>query len=343
MRRVVLAYSGGLDITATVSWLAGTGQAEVVAVTVDLGQGRELESVRDRALSAGCVRAHVLDACAEFADHYVLPTLQAGAAGGLVGTLASALARPLIAVRLIEIARIEAASAVACDCPNGSDDLARTGVYVQDLAPGLELITPAAGWRQARSDVNIWGRSVEGGALEDAGLEPPADCFTMTSDPASAPLSPAFVEISFEKGLPTAVNGVAMPFVDIIGSLNTIAGNAGVGRTDVIEDRLSGHKVRVVCEAPAAVVLHQAHAGLEQLVSSRDLQRVKQGLAATYADLVHTGHWYSPLREALDAFVAKSQEPVTGTVRVRLFRGTSVVVGRRGRELPVAASSTEAA
>ena len=352
MERIVLAYSGGLDTCVAVPWLAETYNAEVVAVTLDLGQGRELDSIRERALAAGAVRAHVLDVRAEFADRYILPALQAGAIYEGRYLLASALGRPLIASKLVEIAGIEGATAIAHGCTGKGNDQVRIDVSVRALDPGMHVIAPARLWGMTRSDeieyarqrgipvpvtqtspygtdANLWGRSIECGVLEDAWVEPPADIYTLTVDPAACPDEPAYVDIDFERGVPVSVNGIAMPFLDIIGSLGTIAGNHGVGRIDMIENRLVGIKSREIYESPAAVVLHQAHAELEGFVIPRDLDRVKRDLALTYADLVYNGLWYSPVRDAIDAFVAKTQEHVTGTIRVKLFKGTSHVVGRR--------------
>lgn len=352
MERIVLAYSGGLDTSVAVPWLAETRGAEVVAVTLDLGQGRELESVRERALAAGAVRAHVLDARAEFADRHVLPALQAGAVYEGGDPLATALGRPLIARVLVDIARIEGATAIAHGCTGAGNDEARIDVSVRALDPGLTVIAPARAWGMTRSgkieyarqhgipapaaqaspyaiDANLWGRSAASGALDDPWVEAPADVYALTADPARCPDEPAYVEIAFERGVPVSINGVAMPFLDIIGSLGTIAGNHGVGRLDMVENRLVGIKSRTICEAPAAVVLHQAHRDLEGFVITRDLERVKRDLARTYADLVYNGLWYSPLREAIDAFVARTQEHVTGTIRMKLFKGSSHVVGRQ--------------
>jgi argininosuccinate synthase len=352
VERIVLAYSGGLDTSVAVPWLAETYHAEVITLTLDLGQGRELDSVRERALAAGAVRAHVLDVRAEFADHYILPALQAGAIYEGQHPLATALGRPLMASKLVEIARIEGATAIAHGCTGNGNDQVRIEVSVRALEPGITVIAPARIWGMTRpdeieyarqrgipvpvtqaspysTDANLWGRSVECGVLEDPSVGPPADVYTLTADPAACPDRPACVEIGFERGVPVSVNGISMPFIDIIGSLNTIAGNHGVGRIDMVDNRLVGITSREIYEAPAAVVLHQAHADLEGFVIPRDLDRVKRDLGRTYADLVHDGLWYSPVREAIDAFVAKTQEQVTGTIRVKLFKGTSHVVGRQ--------------
>ena len=352
MNRIVLAYAGGLDTSVAVAWLAETYGAEVVCVTLDLGQGKDLQSVRERALSAGAIRAHVLDVREEFAQQYILPALQADAVYEGRYPLATALGRPLIAKQLVEIARIEGANAIAHGCTGKGNDQVRIEVSARALMPGLRVIAPAresgmthdAKIEFARQhgiavpaaapgpyviDANLWGRSIQRGVLEDPWLEPPPDVFALTRDPSRCPDEPAYIELEFEGGVPVAVNSVPMPLTDVIASVGTIAGAHGVGRIDMIENRLVGIKTREVYEAPSAVVLHMAHRELESFVSPRDLQRVKQEMAARYADMVYDGAWYSPVREAMDAFVAKVQERVTGVLRVKLFKGSAQVVGRR--------------
>jgi len=352
MDRIVLAYSGGLDTSVAVPWLAEKYNAEVICATLDLGQGKELESVRERALAAGAIRCHVLDAREEFADKYILPALQAGAIYEGSYPLATALGRPLIARKLVEIARIEGATSIAHGCTGKGNDQVRIDVSARALMPGVRVIAPAREWGMTRpdeieyarkrgipvpvtvaspysTDANLWGRSIECGVLEDPWVEPPAEVYTLTRDPARCPDAPAYIELQFEKGVPAAVNGVAMSFMDIIASVGTIAGAHGVGRIDMVENRLVGIKSREIYEAPAAVVLHMAHRELESFVSPRDLLRLKQEMSLKYADMVYNGVWYSPIREAIDALVANIQERVTGVVRVKLFKGSSHVVGRK--------------
>jgi argininosuccinate synthase len=352
MDRIVLAYSGGLDTSVAVPWLAENYHAEVICATLDLGQGKELESVRDRALAAGAIRCHVLDVREEFADKYILPALQAGAIYEGSYPLATALGRPLIARKLVEIARIEGANSIAHGCTGKGNDQVRIDVSARALMPGVRVIAPAREWGMTRpdeieyahrrgipvpvtvaspysTDTNLWGRSIECGVLEDPWVEPPADVYTLTKDPAQCPDAPAYIELQFEKGVPVAVNGVPMPFMDLIASVSTIAGAHGVGRIDMVENRLVGIKSREIYEAPAAVVLHMAHRELEGFVSPRDLLRLKQEMSLKYADMVYNGVWYSPVREAIDALVASIQERVTGMIRVKLFKGASYVVGRK--------------
>ena len=352
MKRIVLAYSGGLDTSVAVRWLAEKYGAEIIAVTLDLGQGQELTNVRERALALGAIRAHVIDAREEFARDYVLPALQARAIYEDGYPLASSLARPLIAKHLVAIARMEGASAVAHGCTAKDNDQVGLDISVRALDPSLELIAPAREWNMSRSDEieyarvrnipvpvtiaspysvdsNLWGRSIECGVLEDAWEEPPADIYTLTRPPHQCPDEPAYIEIDFDRGVPVRANGIDMALVELIESLETIAGAHGVGRIDMIENRLMGIKSREVYEAPAAVVLHAAHRELEKLVISRDLERIKQDMGRVYADAVYNGLWFSPTREAIDAFVGAIQPRVSGTVRLKLFKGDCRVVGRR--------------
>ena len=352
MERIVLAYSGGLDTSVAVKWLADKYEAEIVTVTVDLGQGKELDDVRERALAVGAVRAHVVDAREEFARHYVLPALQAGAIYESRYPLATALGRPLIAKKLVEVAEMEDAGMIAHGCTGKGNDQVRMDVSSRALNPSIKVVAPARVWGLTRpeeikyaqqhgipvpasvenpysTDSNLWGRSIECGVLEDPWVEPPEDIYTLTKSPVEAPDVPAYVEIEFESGVPTKVNGVKMPFTELINSLETIAGAHGIGRIDMVENRLVGIKSREIYEAPAACVLHAAHRELEALVIPRDLERLKVSLSKAYADLVYDGLWFSVTRESIDAFVASIQKRVSGIVRVKLFKGDCRVVGRK--------------
>ncbi len=355
MDRIVLAYSGGLDTSVAIRWLAEKYGAEIVTVTMDLGQGKELEDARERALGLGAVRAHVRDLRDEFALGYILPALQAGAVYEHHYPLATALGRPLIARHLVDVARAEGATAVAHGCgTEKGNDAARIEQAVHKLNPDLEILAPLGLWDVARADkvifarkrgipvpvsadspyttdVNLWGRSIEYGVLDDPWLEPPADVYQLTRSPADAPNQPAYVEVEFEAGVPVAINGVSMSLVELIGSLETIAGAHGIGRIDMLENRLGGTKSREIYEAPAAVLLHAAHNELQKYVTPRDLARLASELGVKYADLVYTGLWYTPTREAIDALVAKVQERVTGAIRLKLFKGDYRVVGRKSR------------
>ena len=352
MERIVLAYSGGLDTSVAVKWLADKYAAEIVTVTIDLGQGKELDDVRERALAVGAVRAHVVDAREEFARHYVLPALQAGAIYESRYPLATALGRPLIAKKLVEVAEMEDAGMIAHGCTGKGNDQVRMDVSARALNPSIKVVAPARVWGLTRpeeiqyaqqhgipvpasvenpysTDSNLWGRSIECGVLEDPWVEPPEDIYALTKSPVEAPDVPAYVEVEFESGVPTKVNGVNMPFTELINSLETIAGAHGIGRIDMVENRLVGIKSREIYEAPAACVLHAAHRELEALVIPRDLERLKVSLSKAYADLVYDGLWFSVTRESIDAFVASIQKRVSGIVRVKLFKGDCRVVGRK--------------
>jgi argininosuccinate synthase len=352
MERIVLAYSGGLDTSVAIPWLTETYGAEVIAVTLDLGQGENLDFARERALATGAAGAHVIDVREEFAREYILPALQAGAIYEDRYPLATALGRPLIAKKLVEIAHLEGARAIAHGCTGKGNDQVRLDVSARALDPTMRVYAPARVWGMTRSDEieyararniavpvtkespystdeNLWGRSIECGILEDPWVEPPADAFSLTRSGAACPDGPAYIEIAFRSGVPAEVNGVAMPLTELIHSVATIAGVHGVGRIDMVENRLVGIKSREVYEAPAAVVLHAAHRELESLVTTRDLMRLKRELGVKYADLVYNGLWFTPMRQAIDAFVSTMQAQVTGEVRLRLFKGECRVAGCR--------------
>jgi len=352
MSRIVLAYSGGLDTSVAIAWLAEQYRVDVIAVTVDVGQGKELDDVRERALAIGAVRAHVLDVREEFARSFILPALQAGARYEGRYPLATALSRPLIARHLVEIARIEGAAAIAHGGTDRGNDQVRLEISLRALEPALVVIAPTREWNMSRADeieyarargipvpatadspysidTNLWGRSIECGVLEDPWQEPPEEIYGLTKAAADSPDMAAYVELEFERGVPVKINGVAMSPVELIECLGTIAGAHGIGRVDMVESHLVGTKTREVYEAPAAVALHTAHSDLQALVTPRDLERLTTDLGVKYADLVYNGQWYTPTREAIDAFVSKVQERVTGTIRLKLFKGDCRVVGRK--------------
>jgi argininosuccinate synthase len=348
--RIVLAYSGGLDTSVAIAWLAEQYAAEVIAVTLDLGQGRELTDVRERALAVGATRAHVLDVRDEFASDYILPALQAGALYEDRYPLATALSRPLIARKLVDVAKMEGASVIAHGCNGKANDELRLELGVKALDPTMTVLAPARIWGMSREalveyakarhipipsddpytvDTNLWGRSIERGVLEDPWQESPEDIYTLTRAARDCPNEPAYVEIEFDQGVPLRANGVEMPLVELIESLETIAGSHGVGRIDMVENAATGGKSREIYEAPAAVLLHTAHSELEKLVVPRDLERLGHELGRAYADLAYNGRWFSPTREAIDAFMRTMQPRVTGAVRLKLFKGDCRVVGRR--------------
>jgi argininosuccinate synthase len=352
VERIVLAYSGGLDTSVAIPWLAETYGAEVIALTLDMGQGRELDNIRERALAIGAVRAHVVDVREEFAREYILPALQAGALYEDRYPMATSLGRPLIAKCLVDVATREGATAIAHGCTGKGNDQVRLDVSARALNPDIRVIAPARVWGMSRpdemeyarargvpvpttiaspysTDANLWGRSIECGVLEDPWVEPPEEIYVLTRSPQESPDEPGYAEVEFESGVPVALDGRRMSLLELIAALDRAAGAHGVGRIDMVENRLVGIKSREIYEAPAAVALHTAHRDLEGLVISRDLERLKRQLSRVYADLVYNGLWFSSTREALDALVAKVQEHVTGTVRLKFFKGDCRVAGRK--------------
>ncbi len=347
--KIVLAYSGGLDTSVAVPWLKEEYGADVITLTIDLGMV-DLESIRQRALQVGAAKALAVDGREVLVNEFLFPALQAGAIYEEQYPLATALGRPLIARCLVEAARAEGAFAVAHGCTGKGNDQVRIDVGVAALAPEIRVIAPIRDWgmsredeleyAQARSlpinagksrfsvDENLWGRSAEAGELEDPWLEPPEDAYSWTRPVNAAPEQPARLEICFEQGRPVAVDGESMAGVDLIRHLNVIAGEHGVGRVDHVENRLVGIKSREVYETPAAVCLHAAHKALETLTLSREQARTKLRLAQEYADLVYNGLWFTHHRQDLDAYVRSTQRYVTGRVRLRLHKGSCVVVGR---------------
>jgi argininosuccinate synthase len=353
MQKVVLAYSGGLDTSVAIRWIQEKYDMEVVTLTVDVGANdRDLNSIRERALQIGAVNALVRDVKDEFVKFFIWPALQAGALYETEYPLATALARPLIAWNLVQVARQEGASAIAHGCTGKGNDQVRFDISVNVLAPDLKIIAPVREWRMTRDeeikyahengiplmdvskkrysvDQNLWGRSVEAGVLEDPWNEAPEDAYEWTAGPDAQPDEPQYLEIDFEKGIPVALDGERLDGVTLINRLNEIAGKHGIGRIDHLENRLVGIKSREIYEAPAAVLLHKAHAWLEDMTLTKDSARFKSKVAAEYADLVYNGLWFSPLHQDLAAYVASSQRYVTGTVRVKLFKGTISKAGSK--------------
>jgi argininosuccinate synthase len=351
--RIVVAYSGGLDTSVMVRWLIENKGVEVITFTGNLGYSRELEGVKEKAIQTGAVRAYVSDLRKEFVEEYVFPALKAGALYEKTYPMATSLGRPLLAKGLVEVARKEKATMVAHGCTGKGNDQVRFEVSVAALAPDLKNVAPLREWEfksreaeiaYARAhnipvaattknpysiDENIWGTAVECGVLEDPMAEPPADAFQRTVSPELAPDTPTVVDILFDHGVPVGVNGKAMDSVALVQSLNDIGGANGVGRLDLIENRLVGIKSREVYEAPAATILHFAHTELERLTLDRSVFHMKNQLAAEYANLVYNGLWFTPLREALDAFVTETQKNVSGLVRLKLYKGNVVIAGRK--------------
>ena len=350
--KIVLAYSGGLDTSVAIRWLQETYGAEVATLTMDLGGKVDLDGARRRALEIGAVRADVMDAREEFIAEYVWPALRAGAVYEGVYPLATALGRPLIAKHLVRIAQEERAFAIAHGCTGKGNDQVRFDVSAAALAPAIKVVAPAREWGMTRddeiayaqqrgvpldlnkrspysTDENLWGRSIEAGDLEDPWAEPPEEAYAWTVSAGAAPDEPRYVEIRFADGVPVAIDGEELGAVALVELLNDVAGSNGVGRIDHVENRLVGIKSREIYEAPAAVVLHQAHRALEQMCLSKEQSRFKERLAAEYADMVYNGLWFTAHRRDLDAYVSSTQRHVNGAVRVRLHKGSAVVAGRR--------------
>ena len=350
-KKVVLAYSGGLDTSVCVKWLEQQG-AEPYALYLDLGQGEPSEDVKAKALQIGATDAFVQDARAEFAGEYVAPAIRANALYGGKYPLFTALGRPLIAKKLVETAREVGATHIAHGSTGKGNDQVRFDVTTASIAPDLTVVAPVRDWNMSRPeemayaeehgipvpttkespysvDENLWGRSIEAGPLEDPDHEPTEDVFAITTSPENAPDEPKYVEIGFQEGLPTTLDGEGLPLVDLISELGAVAGTNAIGRIDMVEDRLVGIKSREIYEAPAALAIIAAHRELETLTLTRDVLRFKATVEQRYAELTYEGLWFTPLKSALDAFVAETQKTVTGTVRLKLYKGNSTVVGRK--------------
>ena len=352
IRTIALAYSGGLDTSIIVPWLKERYDARVICIAADIGQGNELEGVRAKAIASGADECYVEDLRQEFVEKFVWPTLRAGAIYGRKYLLGTSMGRPLIARRQVEIARQVGADALAHGCTGKGNDQVRFELTYAAFAPDLPIIAPWREWDiRSREDAiayaeshkipvaatkekiysrdrNIWHISHEGGVLEQPAVAPPADVFMLTTAPENAPNDPEEVTIGFLNGTPVSVNGAELDAVDLVGALNTIGGRHGVGRIDLVEDRLVGMKSRGIYETPGGTLLYSAHSELEQLVLDRRTLAAKDTIAPRYADLVYEGRWWTTEREAYDAFVNVTQERVTGTVTLKLFKGSASVVGR---------------
>lgn len=355
MKKVVLAYSGGLDTSCIVRWLRDQGY-EVVCFVADLGQGlgagEDFEAIEARALAAGASRVYIKDLQDEFVKDFILPSLKANAVYEGKYLLATALGRPLIAKYLVAVAHKEKADFVAHGCTGKGNDQVRFEVTVGILDPKLAVLAPVREWEfRSREeeieyarlhnipidvtkkkpysiDRNIWGISIEAGVLEDLQQEPPEDAYILTKGPTGASSYPKYIELYFERGVPKKIDGKAYALKALISRLNEIGGLYGVGRQDLVENRLVGIKSREIYEAPGATILHTAHRELESLVLDRELAHFKEIVSLKYAELVYYGLWYSQLKEALDGFVEATQERVTGTIRLKLFKGNCVAVSR---------------
>ncbi|HYF92810.1 MAG TPA: argininosuccinate synthase [Symbiobacteriaceae bacterium] len=355
-KKCVLAYSGGLDTSVAIRWIKDNYDCDVVCLAVDVGANdKDLEFIKQKALTIGASASYVIDAKKEYAYEYIVPTLMANAIYESKYFVSSALSRPLISKLLVDVAEKEGADFVAHGCTGKGNDQVRFEVSVAALNPDLEVIAPVRDWGWSREeeidyaikhnipvpigkenpfslDVNLWGRACEAGVLEDPWNEAPEAAFEWTVNPKDAPDEPEYVEIGFEKGVPVSLNGEAMDLVTLIEKVHAIAGAHGVGRIDHVENRLVGIKSREVYEMPAATVLTLAHKELETITLPRELHHFKLGFEQKYAELVYFGLWFSPLKKALDAFIQESQKTVTGTVRVKLFKGSAMCVARKSDE-----------
>lgn len=352
--KVVLAYSGGLDTSCCIKWLQEKYNLDVIAVVGEVGQEHEgLEAIRQKALDSGAVISEVIDMRKQFADEYLSKALAANSMYENKYPLVSALSRPLISKYLVEVAHRYGARYIAHGCTGKGNDQVRFEASILMLDPSLEILAPVREWDLKTRpeeiewasqrgipvpatkespysiDDNLWGRAIECGILEDPWAEPPADIYTMTVDPEDAPDSPTYVEIGFEKGIPVTLNDEKIDFLGIIDKLNQIAGAHGYGRIDMIENRLVGVKSRECYEAPAALALIMAHRSLEDMVLERDVLHYKLSIEQSWAQAVYNGQWFSPLKEALDAFCASTQLCLFGTIRLKFYKGSCTVVGRR--------------
>jgi argininosuccinate synthase len=349
---VVLAYSGGLDTSVAIKWIKEKYDMDVIALTIDLGSERNLPEIRQRALDVGAIDAVIVDGRELFLKYFAFPALQAGAIYEKEYPLATAIGRPLIAKLLVDVAHEKGAKAVAHGCTGKGNDQVRLDVSVNALDPNLKIIAPVREWKMSRpeeieyarqnnipipatvdspysTDVNIWGRSIEAGILEDPWVEPPNEVWLWTKDPSESPNTPQYVEIEFENGIPVALDGEALDGVTLVQKLNDMAGEHGIGRIDHVENRLIGIKSREIYESPGAVVLHQAHQALEDITLSRDQARFKTTVSNQISEMIYNGLWFSALHQDLRAYVESSQKHVMGTVRLKFFKGASMVVGRK--------------
>ena len=350
--KIVLAYSGGLDTSVAIKWLQDKYNLDVIAVGINVGQPPSSDDIVARALRNGAIHAEFVDAKKEFVEDYIWPSLKANAMYEDAYPLSTAIARPLIAKILVEIAQREGAKYIAHGCTAKGNDQVRFDVGIVSLDPSIGIIGPMREWVMTREeeieyahqnnieiivkkenpfsvDENLWGRSCECGVLEDAWVEPPREAWGWTTEPSEAPDVPEYVEIEFVKGIPVAINGEKMDGVKLIETVNAMACRNGVGRIDHVEDRLVGIKSRETYECPAATVLMTAHKSLEFLTLQKDVLEFKKGVEQKFSQIAYNGLWFGTLRESLQAFIDTTQEYVTGTVRVKLFKGSAMAVGRK--------------
>lgn len=350
--KIAVAYSGGLDTSVMIKWLMNKYNADIITVTGNLGQSKELNGLDKKAYATGAKKVFIKDLTREFVYDYIFPALKAGALYEQAYPLATALGRPLLAKTLVEVAQMEKATMVAHGCTGKGNDQVRFEVAIAALAPELKVIAPLRVWEfKSREDEieyakkhsipvaatvnspysideNIWGTAIECGVLEDPMIEPPPDAYQHTVSPEESPDSPMAVAIGFEEGIPVGLNGNKVDGVQLLNRLNEIGAKNAIGRIDLIENRLVGIKSREIYEAPAATILHFAHTELERLTLDKSVFQYKYHVAQEYANLIYNGLWFSPLRQALDAFVNETQKSVTGMVKVRLYKGSVTVAGR---------------
>ncbi|MCA0988269.1 argininosuccinate synthase [Guptibacillus algicola] len=350
--KLILAYSGGLDTSISIKWLQEKYNYEVIALGLDVGEGKDLETIKDKALKVGASKAYMIEGKELLAEEYLLPALKANALYEGKYPLSSALSRPLISKLLVEAAEKEGATAVAHGCTGKGNDQVRFEVSIQALNPDLKVIAPVREWGMTRDeqiayaeekgipipvkldnpfsiDANIWGRACEAGVLEDPWAEAPEAAFDWTAPIEMTPDIPEYIEVDFEEGRPVALNGEALGLVDLIEKLNDIGGKHGIGRIDHIENRLVGIKSREVYENPGALILINAHKELEFLTHTREVSQFKTTIDQQMSKLIYDGLWYSPLRQALEGFINETQKVVNGKIRIKLHKGTSTVVGRQ--------------
>jgi argininosuccinate synthase len=351
-QRIAVAYSGGLDTSVIVKWLQEKYDADIVAVTGNLGQKKELSGVAEKAYKTGAKKVYVQDLRKEFVEEYLWRVLKAGALYEYTYPMATSIGRPLLAKALVDVAKRERCTAIAHGCTGKGNDQVRFEVAIAALAPEMKVIAPLREWEFSSReeeisycerhgipvsvtranpysiDENIWGTSIECGVLEDPMVEPPADVYQRTVSPAEAPDRATTVSLQFKQGVPVGLNGKLVDGIELLEELNEIAGANGVGRLDLVENRLVGIKSREVYEAPAATVLHFAHRELERLTLDKEVSHYKAKIAHDYADLIYNGLWFTPLRKSLDAFIEETQKTVNGLVKVKLYKGNVSIAGR---------------
>ena len=351
-QKIVVAYSGGLDTSVMVKWLSETYQADIITYTANLGQTEELKGIKEKALKTGASKAIIEDLKDEFVEHYILPSVQGRTLYEGEYPLATALGRPLIAKRLVEIAEQEGASIIAHGCTGKGNDQVRLELGIQTLAPHIQVIAPLREWEfKSREeeidyaiahgipisatkdspysiDENIWGTAIECGSLENLMLDIPSDAFQITNDLEYTPNDPLKLSLEFEKGIPVSLNQIPISPVELIEHLNELGGAHGIGRLDLVENRVVGIKSRELYESPAAMILHKAHHELEKLVLDKETFRYKYGVAHHLANLIYDGLWFSPLTQSLFEFVKSTQKYMNGQISLKLFKGTLTVVSR---------------